>query len=307
MAKFHEPVLLKESIDYLEVKKGEKYIDATLGGGGHTLAILKKQGQVLGIDCDPEAIKAARERLSQACPIRLSALSRNVGSSASWRLAQGNFAHLKTIAAREGFSRVAGILFDLGVSSYQLSEAHRGFSFNLEAPLDMRMDPSLKVTAADLVNGLNQGELHELFSKLGEEHYSRRIAEAICLARRLKPIKTCDDLARVILRARPKRGKYDRTHPATRCFLALRIAVNDELNSLRKALPSALEILKPKGRLVIISFHSGEDRIVKRFFEREEGESLKILTKKPVRPTPEEVKKNPRSRSAKLRAAEKIA
>lgn len=168
------------------------------------------------------------------------------------------------------------------------------------------MDPSLSVTAADLVNGLNKGELDELFSKLGQEHYSRRIAEAICRARRLKPIKTGNELAEIIVKAKPKKG-FARLHPATRCFQALRIAVNDELNNLKNALPQALDLLRLGGRLVVISFHSGEDRIVKQFFrKKDEAGELRILTKKPVGPTPEEVGKNPRSRSAKLRAGEKI-
>jgi 16S rRNA (cytosine1402-N4)-methyltransferase len=291
---FHKPVLLKEAIEFLAVKPGERYIDATVGGGGHSEAILKVGGIILGIDCDPEAITAARRRLSSACP------------GASWRLVRGNFADLKKIAAANGFSSAAGILFDLGVSSYQLGTPKRGFSFNLESPLDMRMDLRLMVTAADLVNGLTENELTELFFKFGEEKCARRIARAICRARKIRPITTTNELAEVILRARPRRGKFDRTHPATRCFQALRIAVNDELNSLKAALPQALEILKPEGRLVVISFHSLEDRIVKNFLKLAAGEGrLEILTKKPIRPTEEEVEANPRSRSAKLRAGEK--
>jgi len=314
MEEFHKSVLLKESIHYLKIQKGEKYIDATIGGGGHTEAILKKEGKVLGIDCDPEAIKAARRHLSQACPVPH---RDGAGPDAFWRHAQGNFAHLKEIAQKEGFSQVAGVLFDLGVSTHQLETPQRGFSFSLKGPLDMRMDPSLSVTAADLINGLSKGELNELFSKLGQEKYSRRLAAAIVSARRVRLIETCEELTRIIIEARPKRARGEkisrragprrwRRHPATRVFLALRIAVNDELNNLKKALPQAIEILKPKGRLVVISFHSGEDRIVKQFLRRERGKKLKILTEKPVRPTPEERKQNPRSRSAKLRAAEKV-
>jgi len=297
---FHKPVLLKEAIEFLNVRAGERYIDATVGGGGHSAAILKNYAEVLGIDCDPEAIKSAREYLSSACPAR-----RNGGPNTSWQLARGNFKDLKKIALAHGFVPVAGVLFDLGVSSYQLETGRRGFSFNLEGPLDMRMDPDLEVTAADLVNGLTQKELGELFFKFGEERYARRIARAICRERQLKPITTCDELAKIILRVR-RRGRFDRTHPATRCFQALRIAVNDELNNLKAALPQALEILKPKGRLVVISFHSLEDRIVKNFLKLAAGEGrLEILTKKPIRPTEEEIKANPRSRSAKLRAGEK--
>ena len=297
MAKFHEPVLLKEIVDYLKVKRGEKYIDATVGGGGHTAAILKLGGKILAIDCDPEAIKAARRYLASACP---------PGKHYSWRLVSGNFRDLYQIAKREGFLDVSGTLFDLGVSSYQLEKAERGFSFSLEAPLDMRMDPGLKVTATDLVNGLNKGELNELFARVGQEHYSRRFAEAICRARSLKPIKTTGELVDIINQALPTKGRKSKLHPATRVFLALRIVVNDELNNLERALPQMLDLLKPKGRLVIISFHSGEDRIVKQFFlNAKEQERLRIITKKPIRPTEEEIERNPRSRSAKLRVAEK--
>jgi 16S rRNA (cytosine1402-N4)-methyltransferase len=295
MAKFHEPVLLKEVLEFLRVVPGEKYLDATLGGGGHTAAILKSGGILLSIDCDPEAIRAARSYLASACP---------PGKHSHWRLVSGNYKDLYQIAQKEKFLNVSGILFDLGVSSHQLNQGERGFSFGQNGPLDMRMDPNLKVTAADLVNGLNKGELNELFTKFGQEHHSRRLAEALVRARQIRPIKTTGELAAIINQVSPHKG---RLHPATRVFQALRIAVNDELNNLQKALPQATALLKPKGRLVVISYHSGEDRLVKRFCKEEaEKGHLKILTKKPVRPTAEEVERNPRSRSAKLRAAEKI-
>jgi 16S rRNA (cytosine1402-N4)-methyltransferase len=297
MANFHKPVLLKEVLNYLNIKKEELYLDATVGGGGHAAAILEKGGRILGIDCDPAAVKAAREYLSQACPIPVS----NRGYGVSWRLAQGNFAHLKTIAEKEGFSPVAGVLFDLGVSFYQLKRSQRGFSFDSQVALDMRMDPELKVTAADLVNGLSKKELNELFKKLADEKYSWRCAEAICRARKIRAIKSSQALAKIIEKAKGK--KRGRIHPATGVFQALRIAVNDELNNLKKALPQAAELLKPKGRLVIISFHSGEDRIVKQFFKSRSD--FLILTKKPVRSQADESRKNPCSRSAKLRAGEK--
>jgi len=294
---YHKPVLLKETIALLKVKKEGIYIDATVGGGGHTQAILKAGGRVIGIDCDPEAIEFTRKRLSQACP---------VGAS-RWTLIKNNFVNLKKIANSLNIEKVDGILFDLGVSSHQLETPQRGFSFNSEANLDMRMDPELKVTAADLINGLNEGELYELFTKLGEEHHSRAVARAICRARRIGPIKTCNQLAEIVVRSVPKRGKFDRTHPATRIFQALRIAVNDELNNLRGALPQAAELLKPGGRLVVLSFHSLEDGIVKNFLKEEsEKGNLKILFKKPMVPNKVEVFKNPKARSAKLRAAEKI-
>lgn len=288
MTTFHEPVLLKEAIEYLNIKPGEKYIDATVGGGGHTEVILKKGGKVLGLDLDPEAIEAAKQHLTSACP------------NASWQLAQGNFAHLKKISEEHQFTKVAGIIFDLGVSSHQLEKMERGFSFNSEAPLDMRMDLNQEVTAADLVNGLTEKELAELFFKLGDEPFSRRIAAAIAKARQTAPIKIGKELAEIIAKVKPRQGKL---HPATRCFQALRIAVNDELNNLRQGLAQAIKILGPKGRLVVISFHSGEDRIVKLFFK--DQSNLEVLTKKPIEPTREEIMVNPRSRSAKLRAAEK--
>jgi len=223
---------------------------------------------------------------------------------ASWRLVKGNFKDLARIARENDFVPVDGVLLDLGVSFYQLKTPERGFSFNLEGPLDMRMDPDLKVNAADLINGLNKGELEELFWKLGEERSARRLAEAIVEDRRLKPISTCQQLVEIILKVKPRRGKI---HPATQVFQALRMVVNDELNNLKEALPGALEILKTGGRLAVISFHSGEDRIVKYFFkEKAEEGKLKIITKKPIKPNWEEIKENPRSRSAKLRIGEKI-
>lgn len=267
----------------MKVKQGEKYIDATVGGGGHAVEILKRGGKVLGLDVDPEAIEQVKRILNII-------------------LVRGNFAHLQEIAQECGFDRVAGILFDLGVSSHQLLTNERGFSFTSDAPLDMRMDPDLEVTAADLVNGLRKEELYELFYKLGEERFAWTIARAIVRARSLAPIKTCRELARII--AGVRRQKFERIHPATRCFQALRIAVNDELNNLKAVLPQAVNLLKPGGRLVVISFHSLEDRIVKNFFK--ERADFRTLIKKPVRPSDAEVEINPRSRSARMRVGEKI-
>lgn len=278
---FHKPVLLKEVVEFLRVREGEKYIDATVGGGGHTLAILKRGGKVLGIDCDPKAIEYVKERLKF-----------EIGSNIV--LVQDNFAHLKKIAKREGFERVGGVLFDLGVSLYQLKTPERGFSFESDFPLDMRMDPSLEITAEDLVNSLGKEELYEIFSKFGEERHAFRVAETIVRARALKPIKTCRQLSELILKAGGKRD---------RCFQALRIVVNGELENLKTALCQSVDLLKPKGRLVVISFHSLEDRIVKNFFQK--TEKIKVLTKRPIRPTEEEIKRNPRSRSAKMRVGEK--
>lgn len=309
MEEFHKPVLLNEAVELLKVKKERVYIDATTGGGGHTEAILKNRGRVIGIDCDPEAIEFTRKRLTQACPAPCSPAGEFTGPLGAfrWILFKANFVGLKEVVQKLGIKKVDGILFDLGVSSHQFETPRRGFSFNVDADLDMRMSPDLKVTAADLVNGLNEGELYELFHKLGEEHYSRAVARAICRARRIAPIKTCNQLAEIVLKNVPPRGKFNRTHPATRVFQALRIAVNDELNNLKGALPQTVDLLKKEGRLVIISFHSLEDRIVKNFLKDQAAKGqLKILTKKPVRPSKKELLVNPRARSARLRAAEKI-
>ncbi|TSC53989.1 MAG: Ribosomal RNA small subunit methyltransferase H [Microgenomates group bacterium LiPW_16] len=294
---FHIPALSSKVREGLAVSEGKKYIDATVGGGGHTLEILKRGGNVLGIDCDPEAIECVNRKWK----------IENRKWKGELTLVRENFAHLKEIAEGHGFKRVAGILFDLGVSSHQLETKDRGFSFNTDAPLDMRMDPNLAVTAADLINGLNEGELYELFKKYSEEYHSWAIARAIVRARAIKPIRTCNQLAEIIIRAKGKRSRFDRTHPATKVFQALRIAVNDELNNLRKVLPQAIDLLEKGGRLVVLSFHSLEDRIVKNFLKDEvEKGVLRILTKKPIRPQEEEIRANPRSRSAKLRIAEKI-
>lgn len=323
MNDYHIPVLLTEVISSLNIKKNAKYIDCTLGGGGHTEKILEKGGCVLAIDCDADAISYTKERLSSfldtACPdcrsekTPESSISQNktgalfAPPAGGLILVKDNFANLKSIVAKNAFFPVSGILFDLGVSSYQLETPDRGFSFNTNAILDMRMDQNLTVKAMDLVNGLTEKEIYELFSKLGEEHLSWAIAHALVRTRQIKKITTCDELAKLILKVRGKRGKFDRTHPATRIFQALRIAVNDELNNLRAVLPQTLEILEKKGRLVVISFHSLEDRIVKNFFKSEaEKGTLKIITKHPTSPSEEEIKINPRSRSAKLRIGEKI-
>jgi len=300
MNEFHKPVLLKEVLNYLNVKRGGKYIDATLGGGGHTKAILSSGGNVLALDVDPEAIKSAREYLSTACPVPDGPKTK-LGSNTSWYLAKGNFKDLKRIAKEYDFEEIDGILFDLGVSSHQLEALERGFSFKSKAPLDMRMDPDLKVMAADLLNGLGKKELEKLFWKLGEEKSYRAIVREIIKVRKEKPIKTGEELARIVEKVK-SRGKR-KIHPATRVFQALRIAVNDELNNLKEALPQTLDLLKKEGRLVVISFHSLEDGLVKNFLKGEED--LLVLTKKPVVPKEEEVRKNKRSRSAKLRAAER--
>lgn len=292
---FHNPALLKEAIEFLNIKPGEVYIDATVGGGGHTEAILKKGGRVVGIDFDPAAVEFTKERLKEACP------------NASWQIIKANFIDLKQIAGQLGIiNHCAGIIFDLGTSFNQLTSKERGFSFSHNEILDMRMDPDLKVRAVDLINGLGKKELYELFIRLGEERLALPIAQAIVLARKREPVRYTGQLAEIAVNVYYKRKIHSQIHPATKIFQALRIAINDELNNIRKALPEALAILQHKGRLVVISFHGLEDRIVKEFFKEEEIKGrLKILTKKPVIPTMEEKLKNSRCRSAKLRCGEK--
>ncbi len=279
---FHTPVLLQEVIEGLNVKAGKKYIDATLGGGGHGLEIVKRGGIVLGIDVDQEAIDFVKLRIE-------------IGKDLI--LAQGNFRDLAEIAHKHGFDRVAGIIFDLGVSSHQLNKAERGFSFQKDAPLDMRMDKALSVTAADLVNGLYKNELIYIFEKFAGEEMARLIANAIDRARLIKRIETTGQLAAIIEQVKRRRGKV---HPATKVFQALRIAVNDELVSLEKALVQGADLLEKDGRMAVISFHSLEDRIVKEFFKGRQ------LTKKPITPLEKEVRVNARARSAKLRIYQNI-
>ncbi len=306
MNDFHVPALLQEAIEFLAVKKDELYIDATLGGGGHTTSILEKGGKVLGLDADQEAIEYVQNKF------KIQNLKFKIGEDV--RLVHGNFRNIDEIAKQNEFTHVAGVLFDLGVSSHQLDTEERGFSFQSEGPLDMRMDRSLAVRAADLLNALSQKELYELFSKLGEERYAFTISKNIIRSRGIRPIQTTRDLVSIIDSAvnkgkgrspvRQAQGKN--IHSATRVFQALRIAVNDELRSLQEALPKALELLKPGGRLVVISFHSLEDRIVKNAFKEfeQKGKGM-ILTEKPIGPSAAELEKNIRVRSAKLRAFEK--
>ncbi len=289
---FHTPVLLAEALAYLDIKEGEKYIDATLGGGGHAKEILARGGIVLGIDCDPEAIDYVRENYQVAL------------KSEQLKIKRGNFLRIKELAAETGFGSVSGVLYDLGMSSYQLDRSGRGFSFKSSEELDMRMDPDLDVTAQDLVNGLTKNELVKLFRVYGEEQFAGRYASAIVRASRVERIKTAVQLAEIIEGVAPWRG---RIHPATRVFQALRIAVNDELNNLRSSLPRALEILKSEGRLVVITFHSLEDKIVHQFMDSiSDSEGVAYLTPKGIEPGREEIVENPRASSAKLRALKKL-
>jgi len=296
MNNYHTSVLLQESIDLLQVRQGEQYIDATLGGGGHTIEIVKRGGKVLGIDVDKDALEYVEQRIKNT---ELGIKKENI------TLAQGNFASIPTIAMEHGFESVSGILFDLGVSSHQFDTPERGFSFQHDAALDMRMDRNLTVSAKDLVNGLGRSELAELFMKLGEEPFAKKVANQIVKARSFKPIETTAELASIVRSV--IFSKSTATHPATRVFQALRIAVNDELNVLKDALANSLTVLRPGGRLVVITFHSLEDRIVKEDFKQFEKEKKGlIVTDKPMTPTAEEIQQNSRSRSAKLRGFEML-
>lgn len=317
----HVPVLLKEAIDFLNVRRGGTYIDATVGLGGHSYEIAKRlgaPGHLIGVDKDPKALEVARERLlspwleKAGSSTALSSanademLARNDRVAEDWpavELRQGSFAE---IANDQRPATIDGLLADLGVSSLQLDDAARGFSFQAEGPLDMRMDPHNERTAEQVVNHLDERELADVIYEFGEERRSRRIARAIV---RSRPIRTTAQLAQIIsAAARPMNSAERRIHPATRTFQALRIFVNRELDDLRALLEAAPRILKPGGRVVIISFHSLEDRLVKDAF-REGGikdKYFRVLTKKPVVASEEEQERNPRARSAKLRAAERV-
>ena len=307
----HTSVLLSPTIDELQPRSGGRYVDATLGGGGHAEKILELSsptGTLLGIDVDPAALAAAGQRLAR------------FGERVT--LVQAYFDRLEPIARERGFEAVDGILFDLGVSSPQLDTAQRGFSFQQDAPLDMRLGPDAAQTAADLVNSLTAAELQRIFQEYGQERYARRVSQRIVQERAHRPFHTTGELTRTVARATP-RVRSGRIHPATRVFQALRIAVNDELGRLDRVLPQALALLRVGGRLVVISFHSLEDRIVKQFMRQEargcicppelpscvcgHRPTLRILTPRPLTASDAEVAANPRARSAKLRAAEKVA
>lgn len=302
----HLPVLYKEIIHALQPKRGGRYVDGTLGAGGHARGILEAcapDGQLLGLDVDPQALAIARETLA---PYEHRA-----------HLAQASYTTLSTQLKSLEWDSVDGIVLDLGASSMQFDTPERGFSFMQEAPLDMRFGPHAIQTAADIVNNYAERELADLIYEYGEERDSRKIARAIVNKR---PLHTTRELVAAIEAVSPRRG--DRVHPATKTFQALRIAVNDELSSIRTVLPQAVTGLRSGGRLAVISFHSLEDRIVKEFFreqskdlvnppyeriyEEERKATLKEVNRKPITPSEEETKDNPRARSAKLRIAEKI-
>jgi 16S rRNA (cytosine1402-N4)-methyltransferase len=307
----HIPVLVNEVIESLKPKRDGFNVDCTIGLGGHAAAILgacAPDGHLLGIDLDPEALAIARERLGEYKE-RLT-------------LVHGNFAHLDRTLETYSITDVDGVLFDLGVSSLQLDRPDRGFSFGRPGPLDMRMNPNQSLSAADVLSQRSEEELAHIFTRFGEQRWARRIAGRIVQARKIQPIATTLQLAEIVRGAIPGKSRRSRIHPATKVFQALRIYVNDELKHLQSGLDLAVSVLKPGGRICIISFHSLEDRIVKgRFRVLSRGciclprtpicvcghkPSLQILTKRPITPQPEEIGRNPRSRSAKLRAAMKI-
>lgn len=291
--------MLDEVLAWLRDAPGKTYLDCTVGYGGHAAKLLEEGGPeavVIGIDRDPAAIAAANARLSQ-CGRRV-------------RLFNGRFMELRKIARQAGVHRVDGVLFDLGASSAQFDQPERGFSFQVDGPLDMRMDPSSGNTAADFVNRLPESDLADLIYRYGEERFSRRIARAIVGARAQRSIRSTRELADIIESAVPGSYRHGRIHCATRTFQALRIAVNEELESLERALRDAVDLLNPGGRICVISFHSLEDRIVKHTFRdlsRGPVPSLRVLTKKPQIPTEEERRSNPRARSAKLRVGERVS
>lgn len=294
--KTHEPVLFEEVMTALSPRSGGSYIDGTVNGGSHAQGILDRsspRGRLLGIDLDAEALGRGEQTLK--------------GYGTRVALVHGSFADLGDIAREHGFYPADGILLDLGLSSLQLSEPDRGFAFMLDGPLDMRFDQSAGETAADLVNTLPESELADILYLYGGERKSRRIARAIAYAR---PIRTTTELAQLIARVVRRRG---RIHPATRSFQALRIVVNQELETLARGLESAVDALAPGGRLAVIAFHSLEDRIVKQYFRQEasegddsSGPALRLLTRKPIQSSPEERRRNPRSRSSRLRVAERL-
>jgi 16S rRNA (cytosine1402-N4)-methyltransferase len=286
----HVPVLLKEAIDFLAVKRGGTYLDATVGLGGHSCEIAKRlgaPGHLIGFDKDPAALERAREKLTA------------LDEPPEITLIHGSFAE---VAERIAPASLDGLMADLGVSSLQLGDAARGFSFQAEGPLDMRMNPMSGETAEQVVNHLDERKLADVIYEFGEERRSRRIARAIV---RSRPIRTTQHLVEVISTA-ARSMKHERIHPATRTFQALRIFVNRELDDLKALLDAAPSVLKPGGRLVVISFHSLEDRIVKDALRSGKDKYFSVLTKKPLAASEEEIDRNPRSRSAKMRAAERM-
>ena len=292
---WHQPVMAAETLRGLHPRPGAVIVDGTVGTGGHSLALLPHllpSGKLLAVDRDRASLELAERRLADFTPRVI--------------FRHGNFRDLPQILRDEHLAGVDGLLLDLGMSSLQVDQPERGFSFSKDGPLDMRMDPEQGETAMDLLGGASADELARLFGQLGEERYAGRIARRITDVRRTRPIRTTTELARVISEAVPPRARHGRLHPATRVFQALRIAVNDELAALEDILACLPALLNPGGRAVIITFHSLEDRLVKRAFAAGAREGRwALLTKKPLTPSDEEIAGNPRARSAKLRAVER--
>lgn len=306
----HVPVLLDECIDGLNIKNGGIYVDGTIGGAGHSKEIAKLMGDgtLIGIDQDINAINASRERL------------KDYGDNV--KLANDNFKNMKSVVQGLGIEKVDGILLDLGVSSHQLDESERGFSYMKDAALDMRMDRNNPLSAEVIVNQWSEEEIHNIIKQYGEERWAKRIAEFIVKERQKQRITTTQQLVDIIKSAIPASARREGPHPAKRTFQALRIAVNDELGILEKAIKDGVDLLKPEGRICIITFHSLEDRIVKNTFNKLEKPCtcppripqcicgqvplIKVITRKPVIPGDRELAENPRSRSAKLRIAERL-
>ncbi|NLM41412.1 MAG: 16S rRNA (cytosine(1402)-N(4))-methyltransferase RsmH [Firmicutes bacterium] len=306
----HEPVLLQETLEALALKPGEVYVDCTVGAAGHSLGMLATEPTIklIGIDQDDAALERASYRLA------------NYAGQVT--LVKGNFRRLRSLLLNEDITEVAGILIDLGVSSPQLDEGDRGFSYHQDARLDMRMDRSSELDAWTIVNTYSEEELARIIFEYGEERWAARIARFIVEEREKAPLDTTGDLVAVIKKAIPAGARAKGPHPARRTFQALRIAVNDELGALQDVLHQAVELLKPGGRLAVITFHSLEDRIVKDYFQELLGKCtcppglpvcvcgseplVELVNRKPIVPSPREVEKNPRSRSAKLRAVEKL-
>ena len=300
MESHHIPVMVEEVMILLRCESHQTFVDATLGGGGHALEILKRtgpDGMVIGMEWDEDALAVANKALMP--------YSKRV------KIFRQNFVHLPNVLKTIGIERVDGILLDLGISSFQLEKGERGFTFKGEGPLDMRMDRRMDLSAADLVNTLSQGELEHILSEYGEERWAKRIIKAIVRDREQAPIRTTQELRKIIHRAIPRRFHPRKIDAATRTFQALRIRVNEELENLKNLLEIGWKLLRKGGRICVISFHSLEDRLVKQTFRRLEGDGMMdpvmcIITKKPVTPSEEERRRNPRSRSAKLRCAERM-
>jgi 16S rRNA (cytosine1402-N4)-methyltransferase len=288
---YHKPVLLKETIEYLDPKENEDFIDATLGFGGHSKEILKHngpKGKILGLEWDPKIVEICKKIFMEEKRIKI----RNE-----------NFKNIKRVAKEEGFIKVKGVIFDLGVSSWHFEKSGRGFSFNKDEFLDMRINPNkTRVTAFEIVNYYSRDELIKIFEEYGEEREAEKIADAIIKERRVKKIETSKELSEIVSRV----VKRKRLHPATKTFMALRTFINNELENLEIGLKDAFDLLKEDGRIVVISFQGLENKVIKKVFKELKKEGGEILTKNVIKPSLKEIKENPRARSAQLRAIRKI-